>query len=326
MEKSNVLYVGEIFNELKEIVNFYNEDNFNINFLEDKEDKKKALEEAKYLLTGNDKITEDIMNAARNAVLIQNTGVGCDNINLDYASKKNIPVANAPKSNSIAVAELTIGLILALYRKIIYFNKTTKAGEWHMWNLRPDCFELNEKKHGIIGFGEAGKQVAVRSKAFGTTVFYYDKFKATKEEEEKLGVSYLSFEEIIKTSDILSIHVPLLPETKNLLEAREFKLMKKNAIIINVSREGIVNEKEMYDSLIAGEFAGRALDVWGEEPVKKDNPLLTLEQVISTPHIGAGTLDTMKRVYQICFENIKRMEKGKRPQHVVNEVETIALS
>src|SRR5690625_3477505 len=172
MGKSNILFIGEVFNGLKEIIYLYNESNYEITFLEEEKNKNKTLNRAKYLLTGNDEIGKEILAEANNAVLVQNTGVGCDNIDLDFAKEKKIPVSNAHKSNSVAVSELTIALILSLYRKITYFDKATKYGEWHMWDLRNECFELNGKKHGIIGFGEAGKKVATRSKAFGTTIYY----------------------------------------------------------------------------------------------------------------------------------------------------------
>lgn len=321
MKRSQVLFIGDEFNGLKEVISDCNTEKHEVIFLNDIEDTEKstAIQRATYLLTGNVEIGEEILSQAQNTLLVQNTGVGCNNIDVDFASNVKIPVANAPGSNSVAVAELTIALILSLYRKIIFLNHSTKNGEWHMWDFRNECFELQGKTHGIIGFGDVGKEVALRSKAFGTDIYYYDKFRADQTTENNLNASYSSLDNLLKVSDIISIHIPLTIETENLINNRALKLMKKSAIIINVSRGGIVNETDLYNALIASEVAGTAIDTWKTEPIKPDNKLLKLDQVIATPHTGAGTIDTIKRVYQICFNNINRVNRGKEPNHIVNK-------
>lgn len=321
MEKAKILFIGDMFTGLKEVISEYNSGEFQVEFLDeiDERSRNESIANAKYLLTGNVDIDQKVLAQAENALLVQNTGVGCNNIDLDFAKRLKIPVANAPGSNAIAVSELTLGLILSLYRKLVYLDKSTKDGNWLMWNLRYDCFELSGKKHGIIGLGQIGKEVAFRSRAFGTKVYYYDVLRADTKIETELGVTYLPKDDLLRESDIISIHIPLTSKTKNLISDREIILMKSNAIIINVSRGGIINEESLYKGLLTGKIAGAALDVWQKEPVEKNNPLLGLDNVIATPHVGAGTLDTIKRVYKMCFENIKRVEYGIKPEHIVNE-------
>lgn len=320
MDKKTILFIGDVFPGLKDIISKYNKNKYEVKYYNEVENKKEVLNKTKIVLSGNDVINDEVIKEMKSSILIQNTGIGCDNIDLAFAKEQKLPVANAPQSNSIAVAELTIALILNLYRKIVFLNDETKKGNWLMWEYRKDCFELYGKVHGIIGFGQAGKHVAERSKAFGTKVYYYDKIRANKEDEELLGVNYLPLNKLLEISDILSVHIPLLPETRNLISAKQLDRMKSNAIIINVSRGGIINESALFDAIASDKLAGSAIDVWETEPVEKLNPLLTLPQVIATPHIGAATKDTMDRVYEICFDNIDRAFNNEKLQNVVNQV------
>lgn len=284
----------------------------------DEQDRKIHLAEASFLLVATQSVTKEMIATAKKLQLIQKTGIGVDNIDLQAAKHAGIPVANTPGGNASGVAELTILFILALYRKLIDLHRETTRGNWLMWEMRTQSYEMNGKTHGLIGFGSIAREVAKRSKAFGTNIVYYDPIRLDPQQEAEFGVAYHSLEELLSVSDIVSLHVPLLPETRHLIGRSQLALMKQNAVLINVARGHIVDEQALFEALQTNKLAGAAIDVWAEEPVRPDNPLLGLGNVIATPHIGAGTRDTMQNVLQIAFRNIQRMIDGEQPQFVVN--------
>ncbi|WP_261131633.1 2-hydroxyacid dehydrogenase [Bacillus sp. Marseille-Q3570] len=317
-----ILYFDDTFDEFKDILLTHTPTGFDLIFWEEltEKEREEQLPKTDYLLVATKKIGEEILSKAKKAKLIQKTGVGMDNIDLPVAAHHKLPACNTPGANSTGVAELTILLILALYRKLPLINMETKNGNWLMWELRPSSYEMEGKTHGFIGFGNIGREAAKRSKAFGTNIIYYDKFRATSEQEQQLEAKYLPMEEVLRRSDIISLHIPLLPETKGLIGETELNLMKDNAVLINVSRGGIVQEGALYDALVEHRIAGAALDVWENEPINPENPLLALENLIASPHIGAGTRDTLNRVLHMAFQNIKRVDEGGLPQFVMNNV------
>lgn len=328
MSNKTILYFDKVLSDFKKILFLHKPDRFDLLFWHEmnEREREESLSLAEYLMVATQKIDSDTIRKAAKAKLIQKTGIGVDNINLDAARQLGIPVANTPGANATGVAELTILLILALYRKLIEANDTTKKGLWRTWELRPFSFEMSGKTHGFIGFGNIGRETARRSAAFGTQIVYYDAIPAPQSIEQQLSAEYLSLEELLKTSDIISLHLPLLPETANLIGKTELAMMKRNAILINVSRGGIVDEDALYDRLTNKRIAGAALDVWKNEPVPADHPLLTLGNVIATPHIGAGTRDTLDNVLRMAFANIKRTEEKGKPDCVVNGVESTERS
>jgi glyoxylate reductase len=323
MSTKKILYIDKVNVEIKELLIEQTPKGFELWFWNEMDTHVRAekITRADYLLVAAQKLSEDTISLASNAKLIQKTGIGVDNIDTDSASKLGLPVCNTPGANATGVSELTILLILALYRKLPYINEATKSGKWLMWELRPSSYEMQGKTHGFIGFGNIGRETAKRSKAFGTEIIYFDKFRLTEEEEKDLGVRYSSLEDVIIKSDIISLHVPLLPETKGLLGEKELKMMKKNAVIINVARGGVVDENALYDALKSKIIAGAGIDVWESEPTNPNHPLFSLENIIASPHIGAGTRDTLTRVVQNAFDNIRRVELGESPQNIVNKVE-----
>ncbi|WP_408007982.1 2-hydroxyacid dehydrogenase [Pseudalkalibacillus sp. A8] len=317
-----ILYFDDTFDEFKDILLAHTPPGFDLIFWEELtgQEREEQLQQSDYLLVATKKIGEELLVKAKKAKFIQKTGVGMDNIDLLVADQHKLPACNTPGANATGVAELTILLILALYRKLPLINKETKNGNWLMWELRPSSYEMEGKTHGFIGFGNIGREAAKRSKAFGTNILYYDKFRATLEQEQQLGATYASVEEVLKQSDIISLHIPFLPETKGLIGETELKMMKDNAVLINVARGGIVQEDALYAALVERRIAGAALDVWENEPINPENPLLALENLIASPHIGAGTRDTLNRVLHMAFQNIKRVDEGEPPQFVMNTI------
>lgn len=317
---AKVIYFDQVYGEFKQVLEQQKPDGFELSYWAEMsgEERFALLPEADFLLVAVHKLGEEILGKAGKAKLVQKTGIGLDNIDLPAATKHGLPVANTPGGNAPGVAELTILFTLALYRKLLVLNEATKKGEWLMWELRLQSFEMYGKTHGFVGFGNIGKEVAKRSQAFGTNVVYYDKFRMPPEQEKALGVTYMAMEDVLATADIVSLHLPLLDETRNLIGERELSLMKSSALLINVSRGNIVNETALYDALKAGRIAGAGIDVWAQEPVNPDNPLLTLDNVMATPHIGAGTKDTLQRVLHVAFTNMDRVRRGEAPQFVAN--------
>jgi len=238
------------------------------------------------------KVRKDMIDAAKNLKVIGRAGVGLDNIDVEYAKSNGIKVLNTPGATSISVAELTIGLILAVMRKIAYADRETRAGNWPKKKCKG--IEMYGKTLGIIGIGRIGKEVAKRAKVFGMKVLYYDVYRPDEATERELGVEYRDLDTLISESDVITLHVPLLPETKHLINAERIAKMKDGAIIINAARGGIVDEEALYEALKSGKLYGAALDVYENEPLK-ESKLFELDNVVLTPHIGAQAKEGQTR-------------------------------
>ncbi|OYT58128.1 3-phosphoglycerate dehydrogenase [Euryarchaeota archaeon ex4484_178] len=238
------------------------------------------------------KVRKEMIDAAKNLKVIGRAGVGLDNIDVEYAKSKGIKVINTPGATSISVAELTIGLILAVMRKIAYADRETRAGNWPKKKCKG--IEMYGKTLGIIGIGRIGKEVAKRAKAFGMKVLYYDVYRPDEATERELGVEYRDLDTLISESDVITLHIPLLPETKHLINAERIAKMKDGAIIINAARGGIVDEEALYEALKSGKLYGAALDVYENEPLK-ESKLFELDNVVLTPHIGAQAKEGQTR-------------------------------
>ena len=321
MADETILYLDEVPGELERLFRERKPAGFRLSFWSemDSQAREESLHAADYVLVAARKFGSDLIEEAARTRLIQKTGIGTDNIDCRAAAARCIPVANTPGGNARSVAELTILLILALYRKLLALDAATRRGEWPMWELRPTSFEMDGKILGLVGLGNVGREVARRARAFGTGVLYHDEVRR-EDAEHELGATYAALPELLRRADIVSVHVPLTPLTRRLIGGEELAMMKPAAVLVNVARGGIVDEGELTKALRSGQIAGAALDVWESEPVHPDNPLLRFENVIATPHIGAGTRDTLSRVLGMAFANIQRVSQGETPHHVVNGV------
>lgn len=317
-----VLYFDLITDALKEVIESHNKQKYNMLYWHEMNliERETALAKAEYLLVAAYKINEDILRKAKKAKILQKTGIGLDNMDLIKAAELGIPVCNTPGSNASGVAELAMAMILSLYRKLLILDKATKNGKWLMWELRPFTFELQNKIHGFIGFGNIGRKTAQLSRAFGTKIVYYDPRRLPEAIEQEFDATYMELDDVLRNSDIVSLHLPLLHDTRDLIGKRELSLMKSTAVLVNVARGGIIDEAALYQALLKGELAGAGIDTFAAEPVAMDNPLLSLDNVIATPHIGAGTRDTLNNVLEIAFSNFYRVDQGEIPQHIVNGV------
>lgn len=273
----------------------------------------KHIAEKDALIVGVEPITAQVLEKANRLKMIAKHGVGVDNIDLEYTRRKGIYVTNAPGTNSHAVADLTFALLLGLARQIPVTDLRVKEGEWP----RVVGTELWGKTIGIIGLGQIGKLVARRAQGFDMRILAYDVY-SDHEYAEQHGITFVSLDTLLEQSDFVSIHIPHTEQTQNLIGTPELKRMKKRALICNLSRGGIINEKELYDALVQEDIAGAGLDVFDLEPPGKDHPLLRLPNVIATPHMGAYTIESLERVGMITAHNIIKTMRSQIPDHIMN--------
>lgn len=258
------------------------------------EELKKEIAEARALIIrSGTKVTKEIIESAKNLKVIGRAGTGLDNVDVAVATEKGIVVMNVPGGNTLSAAEHTLALLFSLARKIPQANATVKAGLWDRKKFMG--MELNGKVLGIIGLGRIGNIVAERALCLRMKVLAYDPFVSPEHAKEK-GIDLVSLDELLARSDFVTIHTPLTKETYHLLNRERLAKMKKGAYLINCARGGIVDEEALYEAIISGHLAGAALDVFEKEPVPPDHPLLKLENVIVTPHLGASTVEAQKVV------------------------------
>ena len=264
-------------------------------------------------------IGKDLVAKAGPLKLIQQPSVGYDNIDIKACSERGIRVANAPTGNVVTVAEHTIAMGLALVRKLVTANSSMREGRWERLTIGPS--ELGGKTWGIVGLGEIGRAVALRLRPFGLAkVLYYAPHQAAKEVEDQYGVDYSPLPMLLKTSDIVSLHVPLTGSTRNMIDAGALSSMKSGAYLINVARGGIVDEAALADALLKQVIAGAATDNFVEEPPGAADPLLKVPQdkILFSPHIAGLSPESVHRIMMESAENIARALAGRDPLHVVN--------
>jgi D-3-phosphoglycerate dehydrogenase len=246
------------------------------------------------------KVTEDLLEAGKNLKVVGRAGIGLDNVDIPAATKRGVVVMNTPGGNVVTTAEHTISMMLSLTRNIPQGTSTMKAGLWEKKKLQGR--EVFNKVLGVIGYGKIGSIVADRARGLKMRVVIYDPF-VTPEQIEKTGFEGVTLEELYKQADYITIHVPKLKNTLGMINKEAFDQMKTGVMIMNCARGGIINEGDLYDAIQSGKVAGAALDVFETEP-PKDNPLLTLDRLICTPHLGASTLEAQTNVAVAVAEQI----------------------
>lgn len=249
------------------------------------------------------KVTKKAIEAGKNLKVIGRAGVGLDNIDLEAAKERGIKVVNSPNASSESVAELVFALVLALVRKVTKADSSLRDNQWIKKDLRG--IELARKTIGIIGYGRIGAHVAKIGNGFDMKSIAYDVI-INEKLAKKYGVVYKTLDEVLRESDIITLHVPLLPQTKHMIGEEQFKMMKKTAILVNASRGGTIDEKALYNALKNNEIYGACLDVFENEP-PFDNPLLELENTVFTQHSGANTNEAQTKAGIIIAEEIMKI-------------------
>lgn len=248
------------------------------------------------------KATAAILEAATRLRIIGRAGVGVDNIDTASATKRGVIVVNAPDGNTMTTAEHTFAMLLALARQVPQADASLRAGKWERKKFVGT--ELRGKTLGIVGLGRIGRVVANRARAFEMRVVAFDPFVSADTAREE-GIEILALEDVFKTADFITVHTPLTAETRGIVGASSFALMKQGVCIVNCARGGLVDEAALADALDAGTVAGAALDVFSQEPPAADNPLLNNPKVIITPHLGASTREAQEGVAVTVAEEIR---------------------
>ena len=266
------------------------------------------------LVRSGTEVTAKVIEAASKLKFIGRAGAGVDNIDTDAATQRGIIVANAPAGNTLAACEHTLAMMASLARKIPQASASVKKGEW-----KRSAFmgvELNEKTLGIVGFGRIGQELAKRAAALEMKVVAYDPY-INEERAKELGVEVMTLEQLFPVADFITVHTPLIKETKHLINKDTIAVMKPGVRIINCARGGIIKEDDLYDAIVAGKVAGAALDVFEDEP-PKESKIVQLDEVVTTPHLGASTVEAQLNVAVSVAKQCIEVLKGGSAKFVVN--------
>ena len=277
--------------------------------------------EVEYFLGLSRGIGGEFFRSTPKLKLVQLLSAGYDRVDIEAARKAKVPVSNNGGANAIAVSEHTVLLMLAVLKRLVRFHNDIVAGKWRVGNqVEGAVYELSSKLVGIVGLGNIGKKVARRVQAFDARVQYYDIARLTENEEDALGVRFVLLDELLRTSDIVSLHVPLDDSTRAMISTRELGLMKPSAIIVNTCRGPVIDEAALHHALSSRKIAAAGLDVMVEEPPAKDHPLFSLPNVTLTPHSAGPTWENWSARFRNGFDNIQRVAAGRAPKWTVFEM------
>jgi phosphoglycerate dehydrogenase-like enzyme len=281
-----------------------------------------VLSETEYLIgLGEVKMDNTFYKSAPKLKLIQLLSAGYDRVDIEAARRARIPVCNNGGANAIAVAEHAVMLMLAVSRRLVWQHSMVVSGRWRGNDIASvRLYELHGRTLGIIGLGAIGKKVARLAGAFGLNVQYYDVARLTEDASDALGVRFRLLNELLRTSDIVSLHVPLTTRTRHIIGARELRLMKPTAYLINTCRGPVIDESALHEALTDGTIAGAGLDVFEQEPPTPANPLFGLQNVVLTPHFAGPTWDNQYSRFRNAYDNVQRVARGESPLWVVPEL------
>ena len=267
-----------------------------------------------------DKVDAELMDAAPKLKVVSNMAVGFDNIDVPEATKHGIVVGNTPGVLTETTADFAWALIMATGRRVAEGDRWTRSGKWKTWG--PMILQGHDIHHatlGIVGSGRIGIEVAKRARGFNMKILYYDVVRRKPEEEKELGLEYVpNLHDLLSKADFVTIHVPLMAETRHLISTAEFAAMKPTAVFVNSSRGPVVDQKALYQALKSGQIFAAGLDVTEVEPIPMDDPLLTLDNIILAPHIASASVATRTKMATMAAANLIAGLKGERPPNCVN--------
>ncbi|RKQ29596.1 2-hydroxyacid dehydrogenase [Oceanobacillus halophilus] len=261
----------------------------------------------------SEKVDESLLKVAPNLRVIANLAVGYDNINLEATKKEGVVVTNTPDVLTETTADLGFALLMASARRIIEANHYIKTNQWENW--APFLLagsDIHHKTIGIVGMGRIGEAIARRATGFGMKILYHNRSRKVNA-EEVLGAKYVSIDELLRQSDFVVSVVPLNEETEQLFNEEAFQKMKNSSIFINISRGGVVDESALIKALKANQISGAGLDVFAEEPIDREHPLMKLSNVVCLPHIGSASMETRRKMIELCLENADGVLQGTGP-------------
>ena len=260
------------------------------------------------------------MDRAPRLKVISRIGVGYDNIDVRAATERGIMVCYTPHGPTLSTAEHAVALIFAAAKTVAFADRDMRAGRWHSLFITLKGMELRDRVLGLVGFGRIGGQVAQIMQAVGMHVAAYDPM-LTPERAAQMGIRRMdSLEDLLAESDVVSLHAPSTPETRHLINAARLQVMKQGSILINTARGALVDERALADALRSGHLAAAGLDVFEQEPIETDNPLLKLENVVLTDHIGSHTWTGHHRLYEMAVHHLLQALRGERPDCMLNDV------
>ena len=292
-------------------------DLFEIEIVDTKE-KYEDLTDADVLVLRLFKISKEDIERVKNLKLIQKWGAGYDTIDIEAAGKKGIIVSNTPGANAYAVSEIAVLQMLAVYRNLVVQDSAMRQGIWTKTVYTDRSYCILDKVVGLVGCGNIGRDVARKVQAFGATVQYYDMFRMNPEDEVRLNMRYVEMDELFRTSDIVSLHLPLNDQTKHIVNKEKLKLMKPTAIIVNTSRGGIINEEDLMEALNHKQILGAGLDCIENEPIVLGDPILKAPNITLTPHIGGTSADLLGHMVPKMAENILAFKNNGQAKYIVN--------
>ena len=268
---------------------------------------RREMADADILLHVLEPVTAAVINAAPYLRLIQKIGIGVNTIDLDAARRRDIAVCNMPGTNTQAVVEMTLLLVLATLRRLARLDRLTRTGKG--WKFEPelpdDLGELSGRTVGLVGFGAVARRLVPMLQAIGAKVVY-----TSRQPAPDAPIPFLPLAELLPVADVLSLHLPLTPETTGIIDAAALAAMKRGSVLINTARGPLVDEAALFEALTSGHLRGAGLDVFAREPVSKDDPLLKLQNVVVTPHLAWLTTETLERSLSIISENYRRLRTG----------------
>lgn len=324
--KSKVAFISDVTTPERVYSNVPELKDFDVKFFSTRDGEEKIIKEAantEYLIVdAMGRASEKLIDSLANLKLIQSEGVGYQGVDVEAATRRNIPVCNNKGINDTAVAEVAVFLILGCLKK--YNDGVTAVYDGRQIQKKAESFgiikELSECTVGLVGFGDIARQTAMLLKVFGAKVIYYNRARYERIEEE-YGVEYVGLDELLKQSDFVSLHLAVTDDTRNIVNSDFLGKMKSTAYLINTARGDLVDNSALLDAIKNNKIAGAGLDVIAPEPVQKDNILLDesiKDKLMLTPHIAGITALTVKKLYRNCYDNIVAIQNGNRPKNKVN--------
>ncbi|MCW3991908.1 MAG: D-glycerate dehydrogenase [Candidatus Bathyarchaeota archaeon] len=278
-----------------------------------------SLNEVEVVIVGTEPVDDSYLDRAPKLKLVSRFGVGYDSVDIEACKARKIYITHTIGVLSEGVAEHTWALILGLMKRIPQGDRHTRE-EWALRRRAlPFGSDLLGKTLGLVGLGAIGSEVAKRALGFGVKLIYYDIVRRPELESEH-GMKFAELDELLRSSDIVTLHTPLLPSTRGLMGEEELEMMKPTAVIINTSRGPVVNQEALVEALENGRIAGAALDVFEAEPIPLDDRLLEMENVVVTPHIASATWETRRKMAESCVESVREFLEGKRPRKLIPEM------
>jgi phosphoglycerate dehydrogenase-like enzyme len=317
MPEWNVLYLNRATPVLYDVVREEMPAGLYPTFLEPAGDDAEVLSrlpDADAILIADAPLTAGMIEQAARLKMVQHQGVGYERIDVAALARAGVPLALCPAGTAESVGEHTLLLMLAALKRMVAAHESMVRGQWWMWELRPTTRNLYGKTVGLIGFGRTGRAVGRRLRGFNVRLLANDPYiTLTDAERAEFDVTLVDKPTLLREADIVSCHVPLNEETRHLIGRPEIEQMKREAVLINVSRGGVVDQDAAYDALKSGRLLAGAFDVYAPEPLPPGHPLTTLENVVLTPHVAAGTLDAFRAKMRFSLGNIARYKAGEPP-------------